>query len=217
MKLALSVDQVLSTTRSVRKRLDVTRPVSRTEIEECLELALQAPNGSNRNAWHWVVVDDRALIEKIAAIYKEQIGAFMNGDMTAYKAGMRGVERQDELLSSAGALVDILPKMPAILIPLVRGRSEKMTSCVDQANFWGSIVQSVWSFFLALRERGMASAWRTVTLQKEKDIADMLGIPYEKWTQVGMFPIAYTIGTEFKKAWRKPLSEVMSYNQFSKK
>ena len=110
-------------------------------------------------------------------------------------------------------MVDKLDRVPAMLIPLLEGRLEGK-GVVEQASMWGSIVQSVWSFFLALRERGMGSAWTTMTLIREKEIADLLGIPYDRYTQVGLFPIAYTVGTDFKKAWRKPLSQVLSYNRF---
>jgi nitroreductase len=110
-------------------------------------------------------------------------------------------------------LVEKLPHMPAILIPLMPGRPDG-TDVVTQASMWGSIVQAVWSFMLALRARGLGSIWATVTTRREKEIAQLLGIPYEEYTQIGMFPIAYTIGTDFKRAWRKPVSEVLSYNRF---
>jgi len=79
---------------------------------------------------------------------------------------------------------------------------------------WGSIVQAVWSFMLALRERGLGSIWATVAIRREREIAELLGIPYDQYTQIGMFPVAYTIGTEFKRAWRRPVSEVLTYNRF---
>jgi nitroreductase len=111
------------------------------------------------------------------------------------------------------ALPEKLPDMPAILIPLMPGRPDGK-SVVEQAAMWGSIVQAVWSFFLALRSRGLGSCWATVTTRREREIAKLLGIPYDRYTQVGMFPVAYTIGTDFKPAWRKPVAEVLSYNRF---
>jgi nitroreductase len=211
-KLGLSVDEVLTTTRAVRKRLDVTRPVSRELIEECLEIALQAPNGSNRNTWRWIVVDDRKMVKKLAAEYKAAMGLLHSGEMpTPNPIGTS--ERDQRVLESAFALVDKLDDLPAVLIPLMPGRPDG-TDVVTQASMWGSIVQAVWSFMLALRERGLGSAWLTVTSRREKEIAEILGIPYEDYTQVGFFPIAYTEGTQFKKAWRKPVSEVLSYNKF---
>ncbi|MGE3692814.1 MAG: nitroreductase family protein [Novosphingobium sp.] len=213
MKLGLSVDEVLTTTRAVRRRLDVTRPVPRDLIEECLDLALQAPNGSNRNTWRWVVVDDRAMVAKLADEYKAAMGLLNDGSMPTVNPLDSGIPREDKILDSAYALVEKLPHMPAILIPLMPSRPDG-TDVVTQASMWGSIVQAVWSFMLALRERGLGSIWATVTSRREREIAELLGIPYEDYTQVGFFPIAYTEGTDFRRAWRKPVSEVLTYNRF---
>jgi nitroreductase len=209
MKLNLSVDEVLTTTRTVRKRLDLSKPVPRAIIEECLELALQAPNGSNLNVWRWIVVDDRATIATIAGIYKAGLETYAKDH---YRANL-GIPDEDKLMDSAMTLLRVMDRVPAMLIPLMPGRVEGKNAS-DQAVMWGSIVQAVWSFCLALRERGLGSAWTTVTLERENDMADVLGIPFEQYTQVGLFPIAYTLGTNFKRAWRKPVSEVLSYNKF---
>jgi nitroreductase len=209
MKLNLSVDDVLTTTRAVRKRLDLSKPVPRAVIEECLELALQAPNGSNLNVWRWIVVDDRATIATIAGIYKTALEEYAK----VHRTGNLAIPREDKLMDSAMTLLRILDQVPALLVPLMPGRVEGKRAS-DQAVMWGSIVQAVWSFFLALRERGLGSAWTTVTLEREKEMADVLGIPFEQYTQVGLFPVAYTLGTDFKRAWRKPVSEVLSYNKF---
>jgi nitroreductase len=209
MKLNLSVDEVLTTTRAVRKRLDLSKPVPRAAIEECLELALQAPNGSNLNVWRWIVVDDRPTIATIAGIYKTALEEYAK----IHRTGNIGIPREDKLMDSAMTLVGVMDRVPALLIPLMPGRVEGK-SASEQAVMWGSIVQAVWSFFLALRERGLGSAWTTVTLEREKEMADLLDIPFKKYTQVGLFPVAYTLGTDFKRAWRKPVSEVLSYNKF---
>ncbi len=213
MKLGLSVDEVLTTTRAVRKRLDVTRPVPRAVIEECLELALQAPNGSNRNEWRWIIVDDPIVVAKLAGEYKAAMGLLHSGQIPSRMYLSGSIPREDKLLESAFALAEKLDRMPAILIPLMPGRPDGASS-VDQATMWGSILQATWSFMLALRERGLGSIWATVALRREREIAEILGIPYADYTQVGMFPVAYTIGTEFKRAWRRPVSEVLSYNRF---
>ena len=213
MKLNLSVDEVLTTTRAVRKRLDVSRPVSRELLEECLELALQAPNGSNRNGWRWIIVDDPALIAKLAEEYKAAVGLLASGRMPTPNPLDSGIPGEEKILDSANALIEKLDRMPSILIPLMPGRPDGM-SVVEQASMWGSIVQAVWSFMLALRERGLGSIWTTVASRREKEIAELLGIPFDQYTQIGMFPIAYTIGTEFRKAWRKPVEDVLSYNKF---
>ena len=212
MKLNLTVDEVLSTTRAVRRRLDVTRPVPRAVLEECLEVALQAPNGANRNEWRWIIVDDPELVARLATEYRAAMGVYQESRVgeSALTDDVRGGVR---IAASAYALADKLHQMPAILIPLMPGRVEGK-SVVDQASMWGSIVQAVWSFMLALRSRGLGSIWATVTSRREKEIAALLGIPFDEYTQVGFFPVAYTIGTDFKKAWRKPVSEVLTYNGF---
>lgn len=209
MKLNLSVDEVLTTTRTVRKRLDLSKPVPRAVMEECLDLALQAPNGSNLNVWRWIVVDDRATIATIGGLYKAALEEYAK----ARRRGNLGIPREDKLMDSAMTLVGIMDRVPALLIPLMPGRVEGK-SASEQAVMWGSIVQAVWSFCLALRERGLGSAWTTVSLEREKEMADVLGIPFEQYTQVGLLPVAYTLGTDFKKAWRRPVSEVLSYNKF---
>lgn len=214
MTLDLSIDEVLTTTRAVRKRLDVDRPVPRAVIEECLELALQAPNGSNRNDWRWLVVDDPVLIARLAEEYRAAMGSLHNVDQPSVRLPSGETPREDKLLESAFALAAKLDRMPALLIPLMPGRPDGK-GVVDQAAMWGSIVQAVWSFFLALRSRGLGSVWATVTTRREREIAALLGIPFDDYTQVGMFPIAYTIGTDFKRAWRKPVSEVLNYNRFT--
>ena len=209
MKLNLTVDQVLSTTRAVRKRLDVSKPVPRALIDECLELAFQAPNGINQNAWRWIVVDDPALVAKLGVLYKAVV-AEHSKTLTANVVGVPG---ENKVLDSAMSLVDIIDKVPAMLIPLMPGRPEGK-SAPEQAAMWGSIIQAAWSFHLALRERGLGSVWMSAATRREKEAAAILGIPFDQYTQIGWFPIAYTIGTDFKKAWRKPVSEVRSYNGF---
>jgi len=209
MKLNLSVDEVLSTTRSVRKRLDVSKPVPRALIDECLELALQAPNGINQNSWRWIVVDDRATVAKLGALYK----AVVSENSKTLTANVVGIPGEDKILESARSLLEKIEKMPAILIPLVAGRPEGKTA-PEQAAMYGSIIQATWSFFLALRERGLGSVWMSAGTRREKEASEILAIPMDQYTQIGWFPIAYTIGTEFKKAWRKSVSEVRSYNKF---
>jgi nitroreductase len=212
MKLNLTVDEVLSTTRTVRHRLDVTRPVPRTVLEECLELALQAPNGANRNEWRWIIVDDPDIVAKLAAEYAAAMDVYQDSQIGKV-AVTEDVPKGDKITASAYALADKMHHMPAILIPLMPGRPEGK-SLPEQCPMWGSILQAVWSFFLALRERGLGSAWTTVASRREKQIAELLGIPHDQYTQVGMFPIAYTIGTDFNSAYRKPATEVLRYNGF---
>jgi nitroreductase len=208
--LDLTADELLTTTRTVRKRLDFDRPVPRPLIEECLQIAFQAPNGGNMNNWRWIVIDDPALIERAAEIYNGGLDDFI---ATFGEAGYAGahVPGADRIETSTQYLRDHFHRCPALLLPLFAGRPEG-ANVFYQASLWGSIIQSVWSFMLALRARGLGSAWTTGHLWREREMADLLEIPSKHFTQVGLFPIAYTIGTEFKRAYRKPASEVIGWN-----
>jgi len=210
-----SAEYVLTTTRTVRKRLDLEKRVPRGVVEECLRIALQAPNGSNMNTWRWVIVDDRETIGRIAELYRagmnDHVASLGENTGSGYKAA--GNPGFQALADSVQYFLDNLEHLQMVAFPLMAGRPEGR-SVFDQASMWGSSLQSVWSFFLALRTRGMGSAWTTVHLWREREFADLLGIPFEEYTQVGMFPIAYTIGLDFKVARRKPVEEVLSWNHF---
>jgi nitroreductase len=216
--LGLSVDEVLTTTRTVRKRLDVTRPVSREVLKECLEIALQAPNGSNLNRWRWIVVDDPEMVAKIAAEYRKAVnwppagegGADETGNATAiYKR----VERGEKILDSAYALAEKFDRLPAIVVPLMRGRTDGM-DVFNQSGMWGSIYPAIWSFCLAAREHGLGTAWTTASCMREREVCEVLGIPVDKFTHIGLLPVAYYEGDSFRKAWRKPLDDVLTWNSF---
>lgn len=213
--LNLSADELLTTTRSVRKRLDFDKPVDRAVIEECLEVAFQAPNGSNMNTWRWVVVDDPELIKKISELYDKGTEDFIAtlGDAIGEEYAGASIPGFSGINESVDYLRKNMHRSPALLVPLMNGRVEN-GGVFWQASSYGSILQATWSFFLALRERGMGSAWTTAGLWREKEIADLLGIPFDQYTQVGLFPIAHTIGHEFKKAYRKSFDEVANWNQF---
>lgn len=201
--IGLTNDEVLTTTRSVRKRLDYERPVSREVVEECAQLAFQAPNGGNVQAWGWVCVDDPKLKAELADLYRLGMRDHINRDRTGeapYVPGGGGAAQQ-RMTESVMHLHDRMQDVPVLLVPTIDGRLEG-ASPFNQASRWGSILPGVWNFMLALRTRGLGSAWTTVTLYREKEIAELLGIPYEKHTQAGLFPIAYTKGTDFKPADR---------------
>ena len=213
--LDLSPDELLTTTRSVRKRLDFERPVSRELIADCLEVAFQAPNGSNMNSWRWVVIDDREKVKAAAGIYNAGLDDYIAGLGSAVGARYAGAEvpRYEEIGASVAHLRENMHRSPALLLPLFAGRTEAAT-VFFQASLWGSIVQATWSFFLALRARGLGSAWTTGHLYREKEMAELLGIPRDDYTQVGLFPIAYTLGIDFRPAYRKSVAEVVGWNHF---
>lgn len=212
----LSIDDLLSTTRSVRKRLDLERPVPRALIEECLELALQAPNGSNHQQWRFLVLDDRNTIERAAAIYAAAMSQYTEDIDAGREKYLRGGQRAEQIGASVAYLRDNLHRVPALLIPTLQDRFEVhrtgRSTTYHQASQWGSIAPAIWSFMLALRSRGLGSAWTTIHLLREREMALLLGIPYETHVQAGLFPIAYTLGTEFRRAARQPLREVLRYN-----
>jgi nitroreductase len=216
MKLNLSADEVLATTRSVRKRLDLGRPVDRWVIEECLELAIQAPTGSNRQGWHWVFVEEAAKKQAIADVYRRNFGEYRKVAASAPfgDGDLRG-EQRARVTESATYLTEHFHRVPVMLIPCIEGRRDNLPAAAS-ASLWGSLLPAVWSFMLAARERGLGSAWTTIHLMNdgEREVAELLGIPFDTVSQGGLFPVAYTIGTDFKPARRLPVADVTHWNQW---
>ncbi len=213
MTLDLTVDELLTTTRSVRKRLDFDRPVPREVLMECLDLAPQAPTGSNAQGWQWVFVEDPAKRKALAEIYRTTATPYLG--MPKPQRGDIRDQQIDAVLNSAMYLNENLEKAPVFLIPCLEGRPERMDAGT-QASFWGSLLPAVWSFMLALRSRGLGSAWTTLHLigDGEKQAAELLGIPYEQYTQGGLFPVAYTKGTSFKPANRLPADQLTHWDSW---
>jgi len=210
MKLGLTADEVLTTTRSVRKRLDLERPVEREVLLECIEIAHQAPTGSNSQGWRWLFVDDPEKKRALAEMYRASFYPYVN-DPNRPQADAQGERVRD----SATYLADVLDQVPVLLVPLIQGRLDTGLPTFAQASTWGSILPAVWSFMLALRERGLGSAWTTLHLPQERAAAELLGIPFDEYTQAGLFPIAYTKGTDFKKAARPPVDGYVRWNSWS--
>lgn len=205
-----STDALLSTTRAVRKRLDLDRPVPRTVIEECLQLAVQAPTAGNSQTWRWLVIDDADLRSKIAEIYRTTLAPdFFR--TSSHAAAERGEAQTARVYDSADWLSDNLHKVPVFVIPCVEGRPEDGAPPALQAAVWGSIYPAMWSFQLALRSRGLGSTLTTLHLFKEREVAEILGIP-DTVLQVALLPVAYTKGTDFKPAVRPPVSEITHWN-----
>ncbi|WP_410613590.1 nitroreductase family protein [Amycolatopsis sp. lyj-109] len=192
----MDIDQLLTTTRAVRRKLDLDRPVEPEVLEECLNLALQAPTPGNVQAWRWLVVRDQEVKNRLGAIFRE-VGE-------AYLAGL--AEHADpRALASGRHLIDVIERVPVFVIPVVAGRPAGDNA--TDAAFYGGIFPAVWSFQLALRSRGLGSTLTTYHLAREAEAAEILGIP-EGHTQVGLLPVAYTTVPDFKPAARVPLSEV---------
>ncbi len=214
----LNTDEVLTTTRAVRRRLDFARPVPRDVVETCLEIAFQAPNGSNLNTWHWIVVDDSRLVKEMARIYNAGLDDFIAtlGDATGDAYLGAHIPGFEKISASTAYLREHLHRAPVLVLPLMGARTDG-ASLFFQASQWGSILQAVWSFMLALRNRGLGSCWTTGHLWRETEMAELMGIPRERHAQVGLFPVAYTLGTEFHRAWRRPVAEVVSWNRYGAK
>ena len=220
MKLNLSVDEVLSTTRAVRKRLDFDTPVEPEVLKECLELAVQSPTGSNSQAWQWLVVTEPDKRQALGDIYRKgwELYTSMEGNVeTAYKGDDPDrVAQQGRVLSSAQYLAENFEKAPAMLIPCLPGRLDGLPAMAGAAMF-GSILPGVWSFMLAARERGLGTSWTTLHLVHEQEAADVLGIPFDEVTQCALVTVGYTKGTDFKAAKRPPIETVMHWDSWGSK
>ncbi len=212
-KLGLSADEVLSTTRAVRKRLDFDRPVPESVLRECLELAVQAPTGSNMQTWRFVIVTDPEKIASIAHYYQLGFNAYRDSARYAGKqfesAKSARAAQQARVTSSAEYLAENMHRAPVLLLPCLVGRSNNPDEMVGQA---GSIIPATWSFMLAARERGLGTCWTTLHLGYEREVADIVGIPYDEVRQFALSPVAYTKGTDFKPATRVDLDKVLHWN-----
>ncbi|MEM7118707.1 MAG: nitroreductase family protein [Chloroflexota bacterium] len=202
-----SADYILSTTRSVRKRLDLTRPVPRDVLEECLRIAIQAPTGGNRQGWRFVVVQDAEKRRQIGDIYKRSFAVYLKDRQVewAQYEGSYG-EQMQRVAASAIYLSEVMGEVPAMVIPCIYGRVETADQSA-QAGLYGSILPATWSLMLALRARGLGSAWTTLHLRYAAEVADLLGIP-DDVTQAALLPIAYFTGETFKPAKRTPMEEI---------
>jgi nitroreductase len=195
-------DRLLSTTRAVRKRLDLDRPVERGVILDCLRLAVQAPTGSNQQTWRWLVITDPDKRAAIADAYNTAGKAYLS--MAADNPDNDPQTRR--VYESALALTDTLARVPVHVIPCIEA-DMGLGHQGMAAGQYGSILPAAWSFLLALRSRGLGSVWTTLHLFSEQVVADLLGIP-EGVHQVALFPVAYTLGTEFKPATRPPVEDI---------
>lgn len=212
MTLNLSVDEVLTTTRSVRKRLDFDKPVPRDVLMECLELALQAPTGSNSQGWQWVFVEDAAKKKAIADVYLANARGYLSGPAPGACVRRDRSPNRGPAPSARRGCRRRGTRAPVLLIPCLKGREDE--SAVGGVSFWASLFPAVWSFCLALRSRGLGSCWTTLHLldNGEHKVADVLGIPYDEYSQGGLLPIAYTQGIDFRPAKRLPAESVTHWN-----
>jgi nitroreductase len=202
MTLALTPDELLSTTRTVRRRLDLGRPVEPALIDECLALAVQAPTSVGREHWHFVVVTDEAQRAALAALYRRAWSDFAGVPPEADRPGETRGQASSRYLAAH------LHEVPVLLVPCVEGRPESGTAA-SLADLYGSVIQATWSFQLAARARGLGTAFTCYHLDYEREAAAVLGIPSDRVTQVGLVPVAHVVGEGFRPAARRPLAEVV--------
>ena len=202
-------DTLLSTTRAVRKRLDLSRPVPRQIIGECLDLAVQAPTGSNTQNWRWVVVDDAGKRQALADLYRRGGEAYLTA--ASGQAQQAGSAQTARVFSSALYLMEHLHEVPVHVVPCLAGRPPAGAAVPAIGGYYASIYPAVWSFQLALRARGLGSCLTTLHLAFEREAAEILGIP-ENVVQAALLPVAYTLGTSFKPAARPPTADITHWN-----
>jgi nitroreductase len=200
------VDHVLATTRAVRRRLDLERPVDNQILLECIDLAEQAPTGGNLGSRRWIIVRDQAVKDQLGDLYRASALPFMS----AAADRLRGTGHpQERMMNSAVFLAEHLAEAPAIVIPTIIGRHDGSS----RPGLFGSVIQAAWSFCLALRARGLGTTWVTAALQDEAKVKEILGIP-EHMTEIVLFPVAHTKGTEFSRAPRRPAREITYFDRF---
>ncbi|MBO2449623.1 nitroreductase family protein [Actinomadura barringtoniae] len=210
--LPLTPDELLTTTRTVRKRLDLTRDVPMELIRECLEIAMQAPSGSNRQDWQWIVITDPAQRAAVGDFYRRSVERYLESQYSAAKLFADDQERskvQQRVGDSVAYLGEHMGEAPVLLIPCLRIK----LSDGNQAGGWGSLLPAVWNYMLAARARGLGTAWTTLHLAYEKEISELLGIP-DGVHQAALVPTAYYTGETFKPAPRQPLDEVLHIDRW---
>jgi nitroreductase len=175
-------------------------------------LALQAPTGSNSQGWQWVFVEDDEKKKAIGDIYLANAKAYLGSPAPEYGEGDTRGERMGAVRDSASYLAEHMHEAPILMIPCIEGREDKQP--LGGVSFWASLFPAVWSYCLALRSRGLGTCWTTLHLigGGEEKVAEILGIPYEQYSQGGLFPIAYTKGTDFKPAKRLPAEQLTHWN-----
>jgi nitroreductase len=214
MTLPLSPDELLTTTRSVRKRLDLSRPVPIELVRECLEIALQAPSGSNRQSWQWLVVTGSDQRRALGAVYRRAVDEYIASSGSASKLFASDFDRsvvQQRVGDSVAYLGEKMGEVPVLVLPCLRTGTALPAG--NQAGLWGSLLPAAWSYMLAARARGLGTAWTTLHLAYEAEVSDLLGLPEDVRTGA-LIPTAYYTGETFKPAPREPLDEVLHIDRW---
>jgi nitroreductase len=203
-----AVDRLLTTTRSVRKRLDLNRPVSLSVIRTCLELAIQAPTGSNAQTWRWIVVTNSQKRRALAALYQNPPADPRQRPSAAPAPVVADTPQQQRVMASARFLVEHLHQVPVLVVPCILNAG-------GAAGWAPSIYPAVWSFILALRSRGLGATITTAHIYRREEAAALLGIP-DGYVQACLLPVAYYTGDTFKPAIRRPVHEVAFHDDWGK-
>ena len=190
-----ATDALLTTTRAVRRRLDLDRPVPRELVLECVSVAQQAPTGGNSQGWGFVIVTDEEKRATLADLYRQTADGYLSASRERAKD-----EQTLRVYESAVFLAEILDRVPVHVIPVIQGRVDGQPNSIA-AGLYGSIIPAAWSFMLAARARGLGTAWTSLHLFKEQEAAELLGIPAD-YTQVALIPLAYYTGDRFSPAER---------------
>ena len=214
--LNMSPDELLSTTRSVRKRLDFSRPVEPELLNECLELAAQAPTGSNAQGWHFIVVTDPDKRAALGEMYRKGFEIFY-GNRAAAEANLPAddpayVATTKRVIDSAEYLAEHMGEVPVMLIPCIDVRTDGLNAAI-QASIWGSLLPAGWSFMLAARSRGLGTCWTTLHLVHEAEAAELLGIP-DNIMQGALIPVAHTLGLDFKAGARRDMERIIHHDSW---
>lgn len=212
MTLPLTPDELLTTTRSVRKRLDLDRPVPVELVRECIEVALQAPSGSNQQGWHWLIVTEPELKKQIAAYYKESFDAYRASperEARAAQGSAAKVAATGRVGDSSVYLSEVMGQVPVLVLACITAGAQ--LPAANQAPLWGSLLPAAWSYQLAARARGLGSAWTTLHMKYETEVSELLGIPADV-RHGALLPTAYFTGETFKPAHREPLDTVVHLN-----
>jgi nitroreductase len=211
--LPLTLDELLTTTRAVRKRLDLSRPVEREVILECLAIAQQAPTASNMQNWHFMVVTDPGKRAALAEIYRKGWDRYVTMPIAVpnlHFANPAHEAMQTRIMATVPPFIEHFHDIPVYVIPCFSGRSEGQPAVIQSA-LWGTIAPAAWSFMLAARARGLGTVWTCLHLFFEEQAAQVLGIPYAEVMQACLITVAYTQGTRFKPGWREPLDTMVHW------
>ena len=216
--LPLSPDELLSTTRAVRKRLDFDRPVEDQVIRECVDMAMQSPSGSNNMTMQFVVVRDAATRAALGEIYRQAYAIYSSMDGVYIRSIDKGDEmanaQQQRSADSADFLGEHMGEAPAIVIPCSAAGRLDGAPAMMSASIMANVIPAMWSFMLAARARGLGTCWTTVHLMMEQQAAEVVGIPFDSVQQICMSPLAYTKGTNFQPAARPAADSIIHWDRW---